>query len=430
MHHHKQNLQGHWNFCQGNSPFLAKRARAEGAGPVGQQILKSSALLQSLLGDFLKQQLDVILDLDGFEVPAVALEGHAVGSDEELLEVPGDVVAAHGRPDDVLRVGHQRRGVVVREGQGLLQEGEERVGVLPVHLALLEDGEVGLVPVARPHVLQRAQDLLVGGILLRRQSPPSPHPITPHPSPRPRLPAPLLTPGPHPQYLVAELVAGEAEDLQPAGPEAALQLVELQEVAGGGASERRHVHHQQHLAPQRAERQRLRRAQRPRRDPRQHLSRHGSSPTDRQTQTHRQTDGQPHGQPYSPPCSAPFRPHRAEAMGAIGPGIWGPFCNFSASLKRAFFFLLLLYFFIFFLLSLFHVFSRQWLCSSRICAGPGWAPWPCPHCRPCGPTALLWVLVLKSRPHTHQCLLQALVPRNGFKNNVREQRGWAQWLGP
>lgn len=96
MHHHKQNLQGHWNFCQGNSPFLAKQARAEGAGPAGQQILKSSALLQSLLGDFLKQQLDVILDLDGFEVPAVALEGHAVGSDEELLEVPGDVVAAHG----------------------------------------------------------------------------------------------------------------------------------------------------------------------------------------------------------------------------------------------------------------------------------------------------------------------------------------------
>lgn len=315
MHHHKQNLQGHWNFCQGNSPFLAKRAQAEGAeqaaGPAGQQILKSWALLQSLLGDFLKQQLDVILDLDGFEVPAVALEGHAVGSDEELLEVPGDVVAAHGRPDDVLWVGHQRRGVVVREGQGLLQEGEERVGVLPVHLALLEDGEVGLVPVAGPHVLQRAQDLLVGGILLRRQSPPSSRTVTPHPSPRPRLPAPLLAPGTHPQYLVPELVAGEAEDLQPAGPEAALQLAELQKVAGGGASERRHVHHQQHLAPQRAERQRLRRAQRPRRDPRQHLSCHGSSPTDRLTtprHTDRLTDSptdSPTARP-GPPRSAPI----------------------------------------------------------------------------------------------------------------------------
>lgn len=270
MHHHKQNLQGHWNFCQGNSPFLAKQARAEGAeqaaGPAGQQILKSSALFKSILRDFLKQQLDVVLDLDGFEVPAVALEGHAVGSDEELLEVPGDVVAAHGGPDDVLRVGHQRGGVVVREGQCLLQEGEEWVRVLPVHLALLEHGEVGLVPLARTHVLQREQDLLVGGILL-----------------------------------VPELVAGEAEDEQPAGPEAPLQLAELQEVAGGGASERRHVHHQQHLAPQRAEPQRLRRAQRPRRDPLQPLGRHGSSLTDSPTA----------GPPPRPPAPRPAPPRPA-----------------------------------------------------------------------------------------------------------------------
>lgn len=66
-------------------------------------------------------------------------------------------------------------------------------------------------------------------------------------------------------FLVPELVAGEGEDLQPAGPVPLLQVVQLQEVAGRGASERRHVDHQQHLSPQRAERQRLRRAQRPRR---------------------------------------------------------------------------------------------------------------------------------------------------------------------
>ena len=186
-------------------------------------------LLQSLLGHLLEQQLDVVLQFDGLEVAAVAAEGDAVGAHEELLEVPGDVVAAHRRPDDVLRVGHQRRGVVVREGQRLSQEGEQRVSALPVHLALLEHGEVGFEAVAGPHVLQRAQDLLVGGVLL-----------------------------------VPELVAGEAEHAQPAGPVALLQLVELQEVARGGASERRHVDHQQHFAPQRAQRQRLSRAQRPR----------------------------------------------------------------------------------------------------------------------------------------------------------------------
>lgn len=130
-------------------------------------------LLQSLLGHLLEQQLDVVLQFDGLEVAAVAAEGDAVGAHEELLEVPGDVVAAHRRPDDVLRVGHQRRGVVVREGQRLSQEGEQRVSALPVHLALLEHGEVGFEAVAGPHVLQRAQDLLVGGVLLRGGAVPS-----------------------------------------------------------------------------------------------------------------------------------------------------------------------------------------------------------------------------------------------------------------
>lgn len=70
-------------------------------------------------------------------------------------------------------------------------------------------------------------------------------------------------------YLVTELVAGEAEDLEPAGAVALLQLIELQEIALGRASERRHIGHQQHLALQRAQGQRLRRAQGPRRQPRQ-----------------------------------------------------------------------------------------------------------------------------------------------------------------
>lgn len=201
-------------------------------------------------------------------MPAVAFEGHAVGADEELLEVPGDVVAADGGPDDVLRVGHQRGGVVVREGQRLSQEGEEGVRVLPVHLALLEQEEIGLVPVAGTNVLQREQDLLVRSIFLgtQEEKPPRAKPVRARPGTGGSSPLP----GPRrPPYLVPELVAGEAEDLQPAGAVPPLQLVELQEVAGGGASERRHVGHQHHLPQQRAQRQRLRRAQRPRRHSRQ-----------------------------------------------------------------------------------------------------------------------------------------------------------------
>ena len=143
------------------------RAGSEGAG---QQTPPPAALFQNVLGNLLQKQFNIILDLDGFKMPAVALEGHAVGADEELLEVPGDVVAADRGPDDVLRVGHQRRGVVVREGQRLSQEGEEGVRALPVHLALLEHDEIGLVPLAGTNVLQREQDLLVRGILLRRQN--------------------------------------------------------------------------------------------------------------------------------------------------------------------------------------------------------------------------------------------------------------------
>lgn len=250
----------HWDFCQSSSSLREKQAGA-------QQGEKA----ENFLGNLLQKQLYVILDLDCFETPAVAFEGHAVGADEELLEVPGDVIAADGGPDDVLGVGHQRGGVIVREGQRLFQECEEGVLVLPVHLALLEHHEIGLVPVARTNVLEHGKDLLVGAVFLRKQGKPALSTAresaagaggsSPLPSPAPRAP--------RPPYLVTELVAGEAEDLEPAGAVALLQLVELQEVARGRASERRHIGHQQHLAPQRAQRQRLRRAQGPRRQPRQ-----------------------------------------------------------------------------------------------------------------------------------------------------------------
>lgn len=47
---------------------------------------------------------------------------------------------------------------------------------------------------------------------------------------------------------MSELVAGETQDHQPMGV-LALQLVELAEVPGGGASERGHVLYQDHTSP-------------------------------------------------------------------------------------------------------------------------------------------------------------------------------------
>lgn len=98
---------------------------------------------------------------------AVSAHRNAVPAHKELLEVPGDVVAAYRRPDDELGIGHERGGGVTRRGQSLLQEGEERVRLCAVHLALLEEGEVGFEPAAGSDVLERIQDLFVFGVFLR-----------------------------------------------------------------------------------------------------------------------------------------------------------------------------------------------------------------------------------------------------------------------
>ena len=47
----------------------------------------------------LQQLVDVAGDGVGVEVATVALDGRAVGTDEELLEVPRDVRAADRRPE-------------------------------------------------------------------------------------------------------------------------------------------------------------------------------------------------------------------------------------------------------------------------------------------------------------------------------------------
>lgn len=116
-----------------------------------------------------QQGFDVGLDVDGRKAAAVSAHRNAVPAHQELLEVPGNVVAAHWRPDDELRIGHERGGVVTGRGQSLPQEGEERVRLCAVHLALLEEREVGLEPAAGSDVLERIQDLFVFGVFLREE---------------------------------------------------------------------------------------------------------------------------------------------------------------------------------------------------------------------------------------------------------------------
>lgn len=47
-----------------------------------------------------QQGFNVRLDIDGREATAVAAHWHTVRAHQELLKVPGNVVAAHRRPDD------------------------------------------------------------------------------------------------------------------------------------------------------------------------------------------------------------------------------------------------------------------------------------------------------------------------------------------
>ena len=114
-----------------------------------------------------QQGFDVRLNVDGWKAAAVPAHRNTIWAHQELLKVPGDVVATHWRPGDELRVGHERSGVVTGGRQSLAQEGEEGVRLRAIYLALLKKREVGLEPAARSDVLQGIQDLFVFSVLLR-----------------------------------------------------------------------------------------------------------------------------------------------------------------------------------------------------------------------------------------------------------------------
>lgn len=132
----------------------------EWLGWVGLGWVGSVCLVQELL--------DVALDAARQELPAVAFEGDAVGPDEELLKVPGHVAPADGTPDDQLRVRKEGAWVVAGERQLLPEELEEGVGILPVHVHLLQELKLGLESIPRADMFQRQEDFLILTVLLQR----------------------------------------------------------------------------------------------------------------------------------------------------------------------------------------------------------------------------------------------------------------------
>lgn len=110
--------------------------------------------------------LYVCLDVRGQVSPAVTLERDSIWADEELFKVPGDVVSADGTPDDAFGVPHQRRRLVAWEGKFLLEEDEQRMSVISIHVDLLQELEFWLKAISRTDVFQRHQDLFIFTVFL------------------------------------------------------------------------------------------------------------------------------------------------------------------------------------------------------------------------------------------------------------------------
>lgn len=187
----------------------------EGSQPSPSPDTRNALGVARLLG---QQGFYIGFDVDGAKAPAVSAHWNTVWTYQELLKVPGNVVAAHRGPNDVLGVGHERSGIVTGCWQGIPQEGKERVSLLTIHLALLKQCKVGLEPTTGSDILEGIQNLFILAILL-----------------------------------MSELIARETEHHQATRPQTLLQIIHFGVVPGRGASEGRDILNEQHLAPQGAQ---------------------------------------------------------------------------------------------------------------------------------------------------------------------------------
>lgn len=153
-----------------------------------------------------EELLDVSLDVAGEELPTVTLERHPIWSNEELLEVPGHVISADWAPDDELGVRHQGGRIITGVWEFFPQENKQGMGILSIHIHLLQELELWLKAFSRTDVLQRHKDFFILAVLL-----------------------------------MAELVAGHSQDNEPLAGVPLLELVHLGVIPGGRTSERRDI---------------------------------------------------------------------------------------------------------------------------------------------------------------------------------------------
>lgn len=108
---------------------------------------------KTILVGYAEKFLDVSLDVAGQVSPAEAFEWHSIRSNEKLLEIPSDVISAHGTPHDKFGVVHEGHWLIAREWKFLLEKDEERVGGFPVHVDFLQELEFRFKAIARTNIL-------------------------------------------------------------------------------------------------------------------------------------------------------------------------------------------------------------------------------------------------------------------------------------
>lgn len=98
--------------------------------------------------------MNVRLYVNGGEFFAVSLKGLSLWADEEFLKVPGDIRPADGTPNQKFGVLNERIWIVIGVGEFVFQIGKDWVCICSIDVALLKDGEGGLEPSTRTHMLQ------------------------------------------------------------------------------------------------------------------------------------------------------------------------------------------------------------------------------------------------------------------------------------
>lgn len=103
----------------------------------------------------MQKLLDICLDVAGKESAPIPLERLSVGTNEELLKIPSDVIPANGTPDDKLGVGHERHRLIAWERKLVFEILKQRMGIFSIYVDFLKQLEFGLEAVSRTDVFQR-----------------------------------------------------------------------------------------------------------------------------------------------------------------------------------------------------------------------------------------------------------------------------------